>query len=342
MIDVNGTSVPLIATEEAFAIPEWIEAMRELPRSGPEADEVDVFHLLSGFPGLHERLTNTQLRLDTMDATGVDMHLLGPVSPGVQMFDTEDAIRLARLFNDRMAELVRDHPTRFAALATIATQNPAEAALEAERAITELGMSGVLINSHTGGEYLDDEKFQPLLETIAGLGVPLYIHPRVPAPSLVAPYRANGLLGATWGFAAETGLHILRLITSGVFDKIPTLQVAIGHLGEGIPYYFWRIDHIHDRVIKSSRGTIPELARKPSEYFSSNISITTSGMNWHPALHFCLENVGVDRVQFAIDYPYEDMAESVEFLATAGLDLETIEKVAYRNAAQLFNLKVGQ
>ena len=153
----------------------------------------------------------------------------------MQAFDAVTATRLAKDANDVLAAAIKAHPTRLAGLAAVAPHYPAGAAQELERAAKSLGMKGFLINSHTMGEYLDDKKFWPIFEAAQALDMPLYLHPREPAPSLVAPFLDYGLYFAGFGFAVETSLHAMRLIMCGVFDQFPKLRIVLGHMGEGLP-----------------------------------------------------------------------------------------------------------
>ena len=235
-----------------------------------------------------------------------------------------------------MPQLIARHPTRYAGLATIAPQDPKRAVKEMERAIRTLKLNGVMINSHTNGEYLDELKFWPILEAAAGLDVPIYIHPRSPSPAMAQPYRKYHLEHAIWGYAVETGLHAVRLIMSGVFDKYPTLKIVIGHMGENIPYALYRMDWMHARApVAMDR---PKLALTPSEYFRRNFMITTSGVNWHPALKFCIEVLGADNIMWAVDYPYQETHEAVRFMNDAPISDEDKAKIFHRNAERVFRI----
>jgi 5-carboxyvanillate decarboxylase len=332
-----------IATEEAFAIPEWLDAMGQIPMEGPEASEVRFLRFVQSIEAWRKGLTDFSHRLAIMDECGVDMHLLSLTTPGVQSFAPDQASAVARLVNDRLAEIIAKHPARFAGLATVAPQQPEAAAVELERAISRLGLNGLLINSYTNDEYLDLPKYDPILAAAARLGAPLYIHPRTPSPSMVKPYAAHGLIGALWGFAADTGLHAMRLIMSGVFDRHPDLTVVLGHMGEGIPYWFWRIDNMYQKYNALGAGAaigIKPLKQLPSEYFRTNIYMTTSGMNSHDNLRFAIDLLGSERIMFAIDFPYESSAQSVQFLETAPIGERDRENIAHRNAERVFRIKV--
>jgi 5-carboxyvanillate decarboxylase len=151
----------------------------------------------------------------------------------VQIFDADTAVALARSTNDQLSEAVKKHPDRFAGLAAIAPQNPAEAAKELERGVRTLGLKGAIVNSHTRGEYLDDPKYWAIFEAAESLNVPIYIHPGTPPPAMIGPFLERGLDGAIYGFAVETGLHLLRIIVSGALYRFPGLRLVAGHLGEG-------------------------------------------------------------------------------------------------------------
>ena len=205
-----------------------------------------------------------------------------------------------------------------------------------ERAVQDLGLRGALINSHTNGEYLDEPRYWPILEAAAALDVPLYIHPRAPSPAMAAPYRAHTLEHAIWGFQAEAGLHGVRLLVSGVFDRLPGLKIVLGHMGEGIPFWLSRIDTMHRQFQVPERA---RLALRPSEYFKRNFVITTSGMNWMPALRLCLEVLGPENILFAIDYPFQDTAEAVEAMNHADLTEEQRSLIFHGNAERVFRLE---
>jgi 5-carboxyvanillate decarboxylase len=335
-----------IATEEAFSVPEVFEAMRGWAAAAdpaePDQDFWD-FVCTQDTPGLRrvrrQLLDTDGERLEIMDANGVDVHLLSLTAPGVQAFGPAEAVALARLANDRLAEVIGRHPRRFAGLAAVAPQDPEAAAGEISRAVTELGLNGVIINSHTGSEYLDEEKFWPILEAAEALGVPIYIHPRSPASQMAAAFKKYGLETGIWGFQAEVGLHGLRLICSGVFDRFPGLRMVLGHLGEGLPYWMYRLDYMHP--VRASYHTRPALSLTPSEYLKRNFAITTSGMNWAPVLRFCIEAVGADNIMFAIDYPYQVTEGAVRFLDEAEISDEDKRKIYHRNAERIFGIPAG-
>ena len=296
--------------------------------------------ILADSPGtrvIHERLVDLgEGRIRNMDETGIDMHVISLTSPGVQVFSGELAAELAKDANDQLAQAVRAHPSRFAGLAAIAPQLPDLAAQELERATNRLDLRGVIINSHTRGEYLDNEKFRPILEAAESLQAPIYLHPRTPSPSMIEPYLDYGLYFAGWGFAAETSLHAMRLIMSGIFDQFPKLKIILGHMGEGLPFWLDRIDNRY--LLQVKIGAVDELSKLPSEYFRSNFVVTTAGMGYAAPLQLSLETLGSERILFAADYPYEDMAEAVEFMDTVDISDEDRRRIFHGNAERLFGI----
>jgi predicted TIM-barrel fold metal-dependent hydrolase len=296
-------------------------------------------------PVAHARLYDRgPLRLEQMDAAGVDFQILSLFDPGVQdETDVARAIDLARRANDDLAETVRANGDRFGGFATLATQDPEEAAVELERAVTELGLVGGLINGHCQGRYLDDPAYQRLFACAESLNAPIYLHPTTPHPAVMeawfAPYVSDGMHLASWGFAAETGTHVLRLIYSGLFDRFPGLQVIIGHLGEMLPFAAYRIDRYYGLGGDVSGRTLQQL---PSAYLRSNFHVTTSG-NFCPASLACtLEVLGADRVMFSVDYPMDDNQTGVEFLQSYPMDDDTRRKISSGNALRLFGDRLPQ
>jgi 5-carboxyvanillate decarboxylase len=275
-----------------------------------------------------ESLDHIEARLKDMDDAGIERHLLS-LGPSVEQYEASLGTSIARAVNERVIEVVKKYPKRFAGLATIASQDPESAADELER-VVKLGLKGAMIKSHVNGEYLDEKKYWVIFERAAKLGVPIYLHPKEPSPGMIQPYlKYPQLTGAMWGYGAETGLHAMRLICSGLFDKYPELKIILGHLGEAIPFWLWRID---------AKGNIDNLAKKPSEYFRDNFYVTTSGMFWHPAIQLVHSALGVDRILFAVDYPMESSEYAVQCIKTLHVSETDRKKIFYRNAEAVFKL----
>ncbi|CKI30154.1 amidohydrolase family protein [Mycolicibacterium smegmatis] len=303
------------------------------------ADLVDQLWPLPSDPrGVLPKLTEVgEQRLRVMDDAGIDLQVLSVTAPGTQQVDPEYAGDLSRTLNDRCAEIVAAHPDRFNALASLPTQIPTAAVVEAKRAITELGMCGVVINGHTQGTFLDAPEFDELLSAIEELDVPVYLHPTYP-PAQVAevyfggltPEIGSALATAAWGWHAETGLHVLRLAASGVFDRHPALQFVVGHMGENLPFSLMRAD----AVLSGYYPGGPSVA----ETVRAHVHITISGYTTAPPLLCALQVFGADRIMFAADYPYGDAVTHAEFLAQAPISPADREKIAHVNARQLFRL----
>ncbi len=332
----------LIATEEAFSIPEQRDEFRKIAGIAYSNPDLDMWRNFlnpaPNAPPLLRRLLDLEgERIQIMDEAGVDMHLLSLTSPGVQMFDKETATSLAMVANDRLAEVIKKHPTRFTGLASFAPQDPARAAKEIDRAMNQLKLNGLIVNSHTNGEYFDDPKFWPIFEAATASKAAIYIHPRnMPDPCtfMTAPRADVTLAGALWGFQMETGVHAMRMIVAGVFDQFPDLKIVLGHMGEGVPYWLYRIDYMY----KAYSHGHSKLKKTPSQYVKDNIIITTSGMNDHKVLKYCYDALGVDNIIFAIDYPYQEMVESANFMRSAPLPEEDMEKITHGTSEKLFHI----
>jgi 5-carboxyvanillate decarboxylase len=337
-----------IATEEAWAPADILDRFRELAASGrlndPGFNSMFGFYLTS--PSVRSRQIRDYLvdldeqRIAHMDERGIDMQILSLTAPGVQVFDRDLAVSLAATSNDMLSEAVRRHPDRLAGLAAVAPQDPVAAAKELERAVRVLGLKGAIINSRTFDEYLDDPKFWPILEAAEALRVPIYLHPQTPPASMVGPLLECGLDGAIFGFAVETGMHLLRIIMSGALDRFPGLKLVAGHLGEGLPFWMYRLDYMHRASVLSRRyERVKPLQMKISDYLRRNLFVTTSGMPWEPAIKFCQSVLGVERVLYAMDYPYEHDLEEV--VGCDNMDLTEHEQALFfqHNAEAVFKLK---
>jgi predicted TIM-barrel fold metal-dependent hydrolase len=288
-------------------------------------------------PGIAERLEDVgQGRIAGMDAAGIDLQVLSHANPGLQKLDGETAVRLARGANDRLHETVRSHPDRFAAFAAIPTPDPKAAADELERAVTRLGFKGALVNGLTNGAFLDEKRFWPIFERAAALDVPLYMHPSTPHPAVVEAYYKDyveqypSLLRAAWGFTVETATQGVRLVLSGVFDAYPNLKIIIGHLGEGLPFYLWRISM---GFARDGRG-----GKSFRDVFCEHFHVTTSGFFSDPALLCCMMELGIDRIMFSVDYPFVDNPPGTKWTETLPISAEDKEKLLNGNARRLLKL----
>ena len=286
------------------------------------------------------RLQNTlqgleEGRLKVMDADGIDMQVLSGGIPNLQQFEASEGTAWSRKVNDELSAAVKKYPDRFIGLAAVAPQSPGEAADELERAVTELGLKGVWINSHARNEYLDDRKYWVIFERAEKLDVPIYLHPATPSKDMLKPYDDYGLKGPVLGFAAEVALHTMRLILSGLFDTYPKLKIILGHMGEGLPFWLSRIDFAWLRPNLREKLAIE---RQPSEYIKTNFTITTSGMFFQPALICAYLALGADKIAFAVDYPPEKNEKALQFMKEAPICDSDKQKIYHLNAERLFKL----
>jgi len=316
-----------IALEEHFAIPETLGA--SFAASGPPEFQKQIQEIGS-------------MRIAEMDRGGVGLCILSLTAPGIQGIPKiQDAISVAQKANDHLAEQIAKNPKRLKGFASLPLQDPQAAARELTRCIKELGFCGALVNgfSQVGEEdsavFYDLPQYRPFWDTVQQLDVPFYLHPRSPLPKHQPAYEGHAwLTGSIWGFAAETSIHTLRLIGSGLFDEYPRLKVIVGHLGEGLPCDIWRIDNRVARTL----GARPKAKQPIGYYLRENFYITTSGNFRTPTLTEVMQEVGADHILYSVDYPFEDMAVAADWLDHAGISDADRGKIASGNARKLFRL----
>jgi predicted TIM-barrel fold metal-dependent hydrolase len=283
------------------------------------------------------------LRLKEMDAAGIDFQVISHTPPGAQHLERAEAVTRSRKANDLLATAIRARPDRFAGFATLPTSDPVAAADELERTVADYGFVGTLLGSTLGtnGAFLDDARFEPLLDRAERLNVPIYLHPSEPPAGLFEmlyeglPHTVGRTMAeAGWGWHAEAGLHALRLVFAGVFDRHPRLRLILGHCGEMLPFMLARIDNL----LRPERSG---LAKPASEYFFRNVWVTTSGMFSLPPVLCTIQVFGVDRVLFSVDYPYAANASGRELLDKLPLNPADLEKIAGGNAERLLGLSTS-
>ena len=335
-----------IATEEGFCPPELLKIYRDLIENNKVDDPAfnTMFRFYLDSPSARVRQINNGLvsvddfRLSQMDDAGIDTAILSLTSPGVQVMEKDQAVSFAAYANDWLVDKIKAHPDRFAGLTAVAPQDPSAAAKEIQRG-HEMGLNGVIINSHTKREYLDDKKFWEIFEASEALDTPIYLHPQTPPKDASGPFLERGLDGAIYGFAVETALHMLRILIAGVFDRFPKLTMVIGHNGEAIPFWLSRLDYMHRAGVVSERyESMKPLKRTISEYMRENVYVTNSGVAWEPGIKFCQQVLGVDRVLYAMDYPYQYEPGEVAKLDEMDMPDEDKKKFFQSNAEKVFKL----
>ncbi len=295
-----------------------------------------------------QRLTSKLLdigkgRIADMDANNIDMQVLSLSSVGLNKLDPATATEVVHDVNDKLADAVSAHPDRFAAFAALNLQEPEKAAIEFQRCVKELNFKGAIVAGSTKGIFLDDQRFWPVLETAQVLDVPIYIHPGFPPKSVMDAYYSGfpknisvALSISGWGWHAETGLHCLRLILSGAFDRFPNLKIIVGHMGDHLPYDIARADRVFGE--RASESAEPPFKRRVIDYFHENFYITTSGYFDIAPFKCALEIMGSDHVLFSVDYPHDSNARGRQFLDTIDVSPDDFEKITHINAERLLKL----
>jgi predicted TIM-barrel fold metal-dependent hydrolase len=331
-----------IATEEAWTFPALVKAQVEYAESGAARDDpsLRMAAMFSKMPSLQEMMQDLgTLRLSHMDEYGIDRQLLLLTAPGVQVVRPGEGTPLAREANDIAAEACRKHPDRFSALAAFDPRDVKGSVKEIERATMTLGLNGAVLNGHFQGHYLDEPEYLPILEALEANDAALYIHPT--APWNAAQYESRGFFGALAGFPHDVWLHTMALIFAGAFDQFPKLRLVIGHMGEAMPLQLYRFDWMQGNADGRPHlrgGKQPKLQHPVSYYFRNNIWITTSGVAWEPAIRFCMEQLGPERVLYAMDYPYQQSYDEVAAYDRMQLSPEHKKMLMEENARAVFRL----
>jgi 2,3-dihydroxybenzoate decarboxylase len=289
-----------------------------------------------------KRLRDDSARLEEMDASGIDVQVLSLSVPRIEPVGSrETALAYARRVNDFLADKARESGGRLQAFAAVPLQDTDAAIVELQRAVTELGMRGVLVRGHTQinddeqPHYLDEDRFDPFWEALAELRVPLYLCPR-PGNRRIHHfyYRDHSeLSGPQWAFGPDTTAHALRLIYSGLFDRHPAAQLILGHMGEMIPYFVGRIQLAFEY---NPFGARP--ARRLQDYLAENVHVTTSGNVNSQALITAILTVGADRILFAVGYPYAVSTDGARWIEDAPIAEADRRKIARDNAIRLLGL----
>jgi predicted TIM-barrel fold metal-dependent hydrolase len=307
-----------VAIEEHF----WTPELRSLRRG----------HDVLTDPELGRRLSDLgALRIAEMDAAGIDLQVISHVEPATQNFEPAEAVRLAAAANDLLHRAIQAHPDRFAGFAALPTSDPAAAARELERAVGALGFKGAMVHGLTRGAFLDEKPFWPIFETAERLDVPIYLHPATPHPDVIAAYYDGypSMVRVGHGFTSEMSAAAIRLVLSEVFEAFPRLQIILGHLGEAIPFLLPRVDRYVSRQMKGR--TFRDTLRR-------HFHFTTGGKFSHTALQCTIEEIGIERLMFAVDWPFHTNQDGCEFIATAPIGDDAKAMIFGGNARALLRL----
>ncbi len=294
---------------------------------------------LKEYPEIAEKLLDLgEKRIAEMDSAGIDMQVLSITPPGVEQSLPAEAIALSKAINDELASAVAHFPRRLSGFAAIPTADPNAAVKELERAIAVLGLKGAIINGHVNGRYLDDEYFWPIFACAQSLGIPIYLHPTKPPKAIsdiyysgFSPVVDEFFAGGGYGWHIETGIHIMRLILGGVFDRFPGLQIIIGHLGESLPFMLQRMN----RMFPTERTG---LKRSIIAYLKENIYYTIGGFNYEAPFHNLYLEIGAERILFSADYPWAAMTTARDFLLALPVNERERQMIAYQNAEALLKI----
>jgi len=313
---------PVIAIEEHYWDPELAQYYQGVERQ----------------PEVVKRMTDfDDLRLKEMDEGGIDIQVISHGAPSMQNVKADVAAEMGRRVNDRLAAICAKRSDRFAAFAALPTALPEAAADELSRCVEKLGFKGAMIHGTANGQFLDDKRFWPIFERAAKLDVPIYLHPSIPLPAVMDAYYKEYVkefpmvIRAAWGFTVETATQAIRLVLCGIFDKYPDLKIILGHLGETLPFLVWRIDQSLAR---------PGSARTLSfrDVFCNHFYLTTSGNFSNPALLCCVQEMGVDRIMFAVDWPFVPNPLGTQWMETAPLCDEDKVKILSGNAKRVLRM----
>ncbi|MDV6259774.1 amidohydrolase family protein [Rhodococcoides yunnanense] len=286
--------------------------------------------------GLNDLSDGGDARLVKMDAANVDVQVLSAAAHFVQGLSPAMSVDLSRRLNDKMAAVVKAHPNRFRFFVTLPIADPKAAVVELRRGVEELGAIGTMIHGQTNGVFLDDPSMHPILAEVERLGIPIYLHPGFPPPEVYKAYYsglddfvAKMLSTGGWGWHAETGMHILRMVSALVFERFPNLQIVFGHMGENLPFSLARADEWLTPRIKGLSSSV-------ADQVLEHVHITISAYTTVAPLLCAIQVMGADRILFAVDYPWGDSAHTIDFLNNAPISPTDRAKIAYGNAEKLF------
>ena len=332
----------IITLEEHYADQRIMDANNAFNGNRPpmpqEQAEAMNFLMSRSFPG--PELLDFEKRLEYMDKNRIDVQVLSMTSPVSDLVPAEEQVRICKQANDITRQHMNEYPGRFQGFATLPMADPKAAAQELERCVKELGFCGVMVAGRYKGRFYNEAEFFPFFEKASELDVPIYFHPAlIPMEVQETYYMSDAyswivgaeLASAGYGWHSEVGIQVVRMILSGIFDKLPNLKFISGHWGETIPAFLERMDTILDQEITG-------LKKKVSEYYKEHVYLTPSGIQSYDQLEYSVKVMGADHVMWAVDYPYMKPDNVYEFLEESNLSQDEKELIAHCNAERILHL----
>ncbi len=273
---------------------------------------------------------NAAARLEAMEVAGIERQLLTFTIPGVHGEAKDAGIQLAQIINNAFAGICQQYPNRFAALAALPLQSPADSVRELERAVAQLGLKGGGLFTHTNGVPLDDPAYLPLFEKAVELDVPLFIHPFI--PTHIGNQKDYRIVALT-GFLHETTVAVSRLAFSGLLHRLPDLKLVLSHMGGALPFVAERLD-VGYRVYPECRLN---LAEPPSAALQNLYMDTYPGAP--RAIEFAIQFAGADKLVMGSDYPHQigDLAGGLTTINELAISAKEKAAILGGNAKQLLN-----
>jgi aminocarboxymuconate-semialdehyde decarboxylase len=236
-----------------------------------------------------------------MDRFNVKTELISTINPWTDSFpNPELAVRFSRLINDEISAIVSKYQregSRFLGLATLPLLSPMDATKELERAIDELGLLGAIMGTNVNGTYLSDERFSPIFEVAQRKECLLFIHPTTP---LGADKLADYGLVRSLGYVFDSTVNLVKMSYAGVFDRFPKLKLISAHLSGALPFLQGRVDTAW-KVFGDSKGNLFE---PPTDKIRKVLYVDTISYS-KGALKLAKEFIGVERLMFGTDVPFE-------------------------------------
>jgi aminocarboxymuconate-semialdehyde decarboxylase len=291
--------------------------------------QTGIFKDGAPFMTLMPGMFDYDLRIQAMDAAGVDIAIVSLTSPNVYWGSAKSSLEAAKLVNDDMAARQREHGGRIRFMCSLPWQHPKLALAELKRSCDELGAVGVMVLANVDGVSLTDRKFSSVWKEIDKRALPVLVHPTAPPGTAELDVMRYNLI-ASVGFMFDTSLAVARMIYDGFFDRYPRLKLIASHGGGALPYLIGRMDICWDNIPAARAKT----AEPPREYMRR--IYVDSVVFRQDVLEMCVSVCGADNVLYGSDYPHTigDMAGCLSRVNA----LSVKDKVRGKNAEKIFKL----